>query len=66
MRPRSLLPKKRLNKEDLSMKPVLRLPALREKLDSRKPEKRPRQEDLLMRLKSRDKEPKRKPDTKPG
>lgn len=66
VRPRSLWLKKRLNKEDSSTRPVLRLPVLREKPDSKKQEEKLRPEDLLTRLKFRDKEMKKRPDTKHG
>lgn len=66
VRSKWLLPPKRLKLEDSSMRPTSRLPALREKPDSKKLEEKLRPEDLLMLLRSNAKEMRKKLDTKHG
>ena len=61
-----MLPKRRLNKEDSSMKPISKLLVLREKSNLRKPELLLRPEDSSMRLLLKKPDKKRKPDIKPG
>ena len=61
-----MLPKKRLNKEDSSMKPTSRLLVLREKNNLRKPELLLRPEDLSMKLLLKKPDKRKKPDIKPG
>ena len=66
VRLRPLLPKRKLRPADSSMKDLSRKPVLREKLDWLRLELKPRLEDSLMKKKLRDKELRRRPDTKPG